>query len=251
MRESFLVKQSDRFAASLDARLKLFLLVSVSVATIVLSSAWSLLLLLAGVTVLALSATTLRMIVIVWLLSSLMMLMTVSFSWLLSLWVPGMFSWSIVLMSVPYLRILVVVMLLLSVALSTPVQTVVRHLEAARLPGVISIPLSVTLRFIPTFIDDCKQIRDVVRLRPGNGLLSVWRGIMVPLVFRTLASADDLAVAAELKGLSPGKKMTSAAIMSFSRRDIWVLAGALALLGIAVCVQLWGPQLPQMPRMKG
>ena len=124
----------------------------------------------------------------------------------------------------------------------------VGHLNATRLPGVLSIPLSVAIRFIPTFVDDCKQIRDVVRLRPGNGFLSLWRGVMVPLVFRTLASADDLAIAAELKGLSPDKKMTMTATTVFSRRDAWVLTGAVTLMAVAVGIQVWGPS---MPRLKG
>ena len=248
MQASFLLRRSDRFAASLDARLKLLLCAGVSVATIAFSSAWSLMLLLAGATALARSATTLRMIVLVWLASSGMMLMTTGFSWLLSLAVPGMFTWDVLRMSVPYLRMLVVVMLLLSLALSTPVQVVIEKLNTARLPGVLSIPLGVAIRFIPTFIDDCKQIRDAARLRPGKGLLSAWRGIVVPLVFRMLASADDLAVAAELKGLSPGKKMTVGGASAFSRRDLWVAGTALVLVVLAVCVQIWGPQ---MPRLRG
>lgn len=249
MRASFLTKQSDRFAATLDARLKLLLLIGVSIATIVISSAWSLLLLLAGVTLLALSATTIRTIVVVWFAASLMMLMTAGFSWLLSLAVPKMFDWNILSLSVPYLRIMVVVMVLLAVAFSTPVQTVMGHMNAARLPGALAIPLSITIRFIPTFIDDCKQIRDVARLRPGNGLLSIWRGIMVPLVFRTLASADDLAIAAELKGLSPEKKMMTARNKAFSRRDGGILCGALILMAAAICLQIWFPAQPLM--MKG
>lgn len=242
MRASFLLKPSDRFTARLDARLKLVLCAGVSVAAIIFSSACSLFVLLCGATALALGATSLRTVCFAWLASTLMMLMTTGFSWGLSHFVPGMFSWDILRLSVPYLRMLIAVMLLLSLALSTPVHTVLEKLSSLRLPGLLAIPLSVAIRFIPTFIDDCKQIRDVARLRPRRGLLAVWRGLVVPLVFRMLASADDLAVAAELKGVDPAQKLCAEPAAGFAARDYWIAASALACIGVAIMLQLWGPQ---------
>ena len=246
MQASFLLNSSGGFTASLDPRLKLLLCAGGSVATVAFSSAWSLMLLLAGATSLAFGATSHRMIAVVWLASSAMMLMTTTFSWFISQAVPGMFTWDLLRLSVPYLRMLVVVMLLVSLALSTPVQVMMQKLHALRLPGILSIPLCVAIRFIPTFIDDCKQIRDAARLRPSKGLRSLWRGIVVPLVFRMLSSADDLAVAAELKGVTPGKTAVTAPSPLFSRRDIWVLGSALLIMATAIVIQLLGPQTPQM-----
>ena len=245
MQASFLLRRSERFAASLDARLKLLLCAGVSVATIAFSSAWSLMLLLAGATALALSATTLRMIVLVWLASSGMMLMTTGFSWLLSLAVPGMFTWDVLRMSVPYLRMLVVVMLLLSLALSTPVQVVIEKLNAARLPGVLSTPLGVAIRFIPTFIHDVKQVTESLKMRGYR--LNPWtitrhparsmRLLLTPLLFRSLRTSEDLGVAAELKGLGMGEKLTPYRKRAWTSRDSLLLAAALLVVTGAIACQ--------------
>ncbi len=243
MQGSFLLNSTGGFASQLDARLKLFMCACVSMSTIFFSSPYALLVLLCGATMFAMSSTSFKVVILVWLASSFMMLVTTGFSWLLSLLVPNMFSWDILRLSVPYLRMLVTVMLLISLALSTPIQVIVANLYAVRLPGFLAIPLAVGIRFIPSFMDDCKQIRDAVRLRPNAGFLSMWRGVVVPLIFRVLASADDLSVAAEIKGLAPDKSMSPMDKKILSGKDYSVFTFACLLFMLAVLLQKFGPQV--------
>ncbi|MDR1044350.1 MAG: energy-coupling factor transporter transmembrane protein EcfT [Candidatus Adiutrix sp.] len=111
----------------------------------------------------------------------------------------------------PFLRLGLSVNLLLPLALHSRLTDLSGILNRLRLPGLIKLPLLVTIRFIPTFLNDLNQIREAVglRFRGRGGLLFWarrpllgWRVCFTPLVVRLIRSADELAVAAELKGLS-------------------------------------------------
>lgn len=168
-----------------------------------------------------------------------MMAISLGCSRLILLAVPGLFAWNTLTLMIPFLRMLIIVTLLLHLAMSTPAQVIMRLLQGLHLPGFVRLPLSVAIRFIPTFMDDCKQIGEAARLRPGKGMLSMWRCLAVPLVFRTLSSADDLAIAAELKGLSATGTCTAPNFPAPSRRDYSVLAAAMVTVVMAAGVQLW------------
>ncbi len=241
MRASFLNKRDNTFAAGLDVRAKLLLCVAGSLAAIILSSPLSLGLLVALSTALALSAARPLTILKVYLFTMGMLLLALAFSALLGFFVPNLMRWNAFSLSVPFLRMLISVNLLLTLSLSTPVQELFTRLQQARLPGWIQIPLSVTVRFIPTFLGDCAQIRDAARLRPGRGLAGLWRGMVVPLIFRMLHSADDLAVAAELKGISAAGRARRESFPAMGKRDHWVLGLAVLALCAAGALQYFGP----------
>lgn len=205
MRASFLTEHKDTFASGLDVRIKLLLCFCGSVMAIALSSPLSLGFLAAVSSLLALGAARPSTIARVYAFAILMLAFALGFSGLISLAVPGLMRWDAFSLSVPFLRMLVSINLLLVLALSTPVQTLFNRMQVWRLPVWVHVPLSVAVRFVPSFISDCAQIRDAARLRPGKGLRSLWRGMVVPLVFRMLYSADDLAMAAELKGIGSAK----------------------------------------------
>ena len=247
MPASFLTRKSDTFAAGLDVRVKLLLCAAGSVASIVFSSPLSLGLLVVTGTALALTATRPTTILKVYLFSTLMMLFSLGFSGLIGLAVPDLMRWDVYSLSVPFLRMLVSINLLLMLSLSTPVQVLSTRLQSLRFPGWVQIPLTVAIRFIPTFMSDCTQIRDAARLRPGKGIRGLWRGLVVPLVFRLLYSADDLAIAAELKGMSAEKRMRQEDFPPAGKRDYTVLALAALVLCTAVAIQLWGPQFKPIP----
>lgn len=230
----------------MDPRLKIVLCAAGSVASMVFSSPFSLALLIAGAFVLAKTATSLGNIGRVLAFVTAIMFISFGFTLLLSLFIPGIIKWDPLSLSVPYLRMLVVVFLLIWLALSTPVQAISGTLRSLRLPGFIFIPLSVAIRFIPSFMDDCAQIRDAARLRPPHSMTGVWRCIVVPLIFRVLSSADDLALAASLKGLDPAKRHTSADVNTFSRRDFCVGSAGIVLVTAAICLQAFGPDVKNL-----
>lgn len=233
---------SNSFAGRLNAGTKLIICLLGSLSAIVLSSPISLGILVFFGAALALSAVRPLTLLKVYLGATMLMLCTMLFSGLLSLAVPGLMRWNAFSLGVPYLRMLVSVNLVLTLAVSTPVQVMFTNMQRMRLPRVIRIPMSVAIRFIPTFMDDCGQIRDAYRLRPGTGLRGAWRTMAVPLIFRTLFSADDLAMAAELKGIGQSPVLPKDPEESFAPTNYYILALALALLVIAILIQIYGPQ---------
>lgn len=246
MRASFLTEQKDTFASGLDVRVKLLLCFTGSLFSIGLSSPVSLGLLVLCSTLLALGAARAATIAKTYAFVTVMMGFTLCFSGLISLAVPGLMRWNAYSLSVPFLRMLITVNLLLVLALSTPVQVLFNRLQSWRLPVWVHIPISVAIRFVPSFMNDCRQIRDAARLRPGKGLARLWRGMAVPLVFRMLYSAEDLAVAAELKGIGSAKRSCAPAAR-LTKRDAAVLFFALAALAAALLTQMYGPQFkPQI-----
>lgn len=132
----------------------------------------------------------------------------------------------------PFERMGIMVNMVLAMAMNTSLSGLTKTLSAAYVPGVIRIPLIVMIRFVPTFFNDIQQLREAVRLRfRGRGGLLFWlarpllwcRIFFMPLVVRLIRSGDELAVASELKGLSPktklggaGFSLKSADIMAFS-----------------------------------
>ncbi len=251
MRASFLTRPAGGAAAGLaeglDVRAKLLLCLAGSLAAVILSSPLSLGLLVALSTALALGAARPLTILTVYLFSTLMMLFALGCSALIGLAVPDLMRWNAFSLAVPFLRMLISVNLLLTLALSTPVQELFTRLQQARLPGWLQIPLSVAIRFIPAFLGDCAQIRDAARLRPGRGLTGMWRGMAVPLIFRMLYSADDLAMAAELKGISAARRARREALPALAARDWAVLGLALLSLCAAGALQYFGPDFRPLP----
>lgn len=247
MRASFLTERRDTFASGIDLRLKLGLCFAGSITSIILSSPLSLGLLMAFSTLLALGAARPRTIAKVYAFATAMMLFALAFSGLIGLAVPGLMRWNAFSLSVPFLRMLISVNLLLVLALSTPVQTLFSRLQSWRLPVWVHVPFSVAVRFVPSFISDCGQIWDAARLRPGSGLKRVWRGLVVPLVFRMLYSADDLAMAAELKGIGSARRVPVSGNSGLSGRDALVAGLAVFAVSIAVATQYFGPQFMPQP----
>jgi energy-coupling factor transport system permease protein len=109
----------------------------------------------------------------------------------------------------PALRMAVSANLALSLAMSTPTSELSKLIGAAVKPDWLFIPLSVVLRFIGTFLAELTLVRDALMVRTRKSLLKtfftkpwlLWRGFLVPMTFRTLAAADDLAISLEMRGL--------------------------------------------------
>ena len=152
-------------------------------------------------------------------------------------------------MLIPFLRTTVMINTVLALALSSRVQTLLTSLKSLRLPIWLYVPSAVMIRFIPSFIKDVRQIHETMRIRGYNlnpifilahPRLSV-RLMAAPIIFRALRSADDLGVAAELKGVGAkmgGKqKLESHTPLKFKIRDAVSLATLIALISAAGVIQ--------------
>ncbi|MGE4469048.1 MAG: energy-coupling factor transporter transmembrane protein EcfT [Desulfovibrio sp.] len=234
------------FPATLNVRTKLALCVLSSLSAIVLSAPEALGVLVALSAAYALSTRNLRGILIGYLLVGAMLGMSVLFIVLLSLIWPVLSEVEMKTLVAPFLRIMLMLNVVFGLALTSRIQSVLTALKSLRLPGFIYIPAAVMIRFIPTFASDFKQIRQALKIRGypvhpwaliRHPLRSV-RVLFVPLVFRALRSADDLAMAAELKAVGGSGGFTRMRQESFGGRDWAVLGVCVAAVLGAVLLQL-------------
>ena len=107
---------------------------------------------------------------------------------------------------VPFVRMFIMVNVVLPLALNSSLAKFIAMMRSTKLPRVLYLPLTVTARYIPGFIHDIKQMRDCLKLRGySNWQLINPRLWLLPVIFRSLHLTDELAVAAELKGVGIGK----------------------------------------------
>ncbi|MDR1657176.1 MAG: energy-coupling factor transporter transmembrane protein EcfT [Deltaproteobacteria bacterium] len=111
----------------------------------------------------------------------------------------------------PFIRMSITLNTILPLAFNARLSDLASTMGRLKIPGLIRLPLIITVRFIPTFFNDLTQLREAVairfRRRGGfffwlNNPVIAWRVFFMPLVVRLIRSADELAIAAELKGLS-------------------------------------------------
>jgi energy-coupling factor transport system permease protein len=142
--------------------------------------------------------------------------------------------------------------LLLSLVLSCSFSSLMRLMAALARPDWLFIPLSVAVRFVGTFMAELAMVREALIIRTRQSLIRtvltrpwlLWRGFLVPMTFRALGGADDLAIAVDMKGIRrramtwPGEKL-------FKKKDIPILLSGLAAVGGALFLQLsaWVPQI--------
>lgn len=107
--------------------------------------------------------------------------------------------------------------LLLAVTLvsTTKIGDLIAALYAFHLPRAVVIPLAVGMRFFPTFMEECRSVRDATRLQglsPSvKGLvtnpLDLVEALVIPLMLRSAKIAEELAAAAVARGIErPGRR---------------------------------------------
>jgi ABC-type cobalt transport system, permease component CbiQ and related transporters len=201
--------QRDRLPLSPEVRLGLAF--ATSLAALIMNDSLALILLLAATSIYILLQVRLKVILIAYLFFSLMTGIALGCAWVLGFFFSAMKDSSTALVIMPFARLAISVNMILPLALYASLPGLAATLNRVWLPGVVKLPLLVTIRFIPSFLNDLVQLRQAVRLRfRGRGgfffwlkrPLLWWRVFFMPLVVRLIRSADELAVAAELKGLS-------------------------------------------------
>ncbi|MDR3153886.1 MAG: energy-coupling factor transporter transmembrane protein EcfT [Deltaproteobacteria bacterium] len=222
---------ASRRSLNLLPETRLLLTFSGSVLSLVFGDPYPLGILFAASAVYLLCEVRLKAVLTVYLIAAVMASVAVlCLMGIISL-VPSMRSQSPALAVLPFLRLGISVNTILPLAFHARLSDLASTLNRIRLPGIVRLPLLITIRFVPTFVGDIVQIREAVRLRfrgRGGPLFWAarpflwWRVFFMPLVVRLIRSADELALAAELKGLSARTDFGSAPL-------VWAKADKAAL----------------------
>ena len=108
-------------------------------------------------------------------------------------------------------------------------------LERLRVPQVVLIPLTVTMRYFPALKDEMAHIRDAMRLRdiPASERLECF---VVPLIMSATTTADELSRAATCRGIENPVRSTDTERLRMHAADWAVLAAsAAAVVVVALC----------------
>lgn len=197
----------------IDVRVKMLIAAAASIMTVAISSEAAQYLLFASSFVYLLLLKRPKIIAVSYCACILMMALSAGFGYLISIWFPAMGkSMSLSSMLVPFLRGFTMLNVVLPLAFTGRLQTILSGLQKLRLPFVIYLPSAVIIRFIPTFMNDIRQIWESLKIR-GYKInpwtctihpLQTTRLLFTPLLFRALKTSDELGIAAELKGLNSG-----------------------------------------------
>ncbi len=149
----------------------------------------------------------------------------------------------------PFLRTMVMLNVVLALALSSNIQALLAALKGLRLPFCLYIPAAVVIRFIPSFIQDVRQVHETMKTRGYSlnlffvlrHLRLTTRLLIAPMLFRALKSADELSVAAELKGMNPQVKIRPYHATKLSRLDGMIFSLAAASMAVAAAIQVTWP----------
>jgi energy-coupling factor transport system permease protein len=231
---------------SLRPESRLLLTLAASISSLALDETPPLGLLLSFSLLYAVMECRLRLIAMAYAFLSLLCGICLLFVYLLGFFFEPLRSVPLSMATNPFLRLAISVNVILPLALNVRLTDLAAALGRARLPGIIRLPLIVTIRFIPTILNDLMRLNEAVgiRFRGRRGILfwlahplTWWRVFFQPLVVGLIRSADDLAMAAELKGLEPGTRFGDGAA-GFSADDRRLLALASFALAAACAAEM-------------
>jgi energy-coupling factor transport system permease protein len=231
---------------ALRAETRLLLMAIASVASLVLSEPRALALLLAFSLIYAALESKAKTIAIAYVFMTIMCSIALFCVWLMGFIFPLMRDTPAAMAISPFFRLGVTMNAILPLALNSRLTDLAMALGRLRLPGIIRLPLMVTIRFIPTILNDMIQLREAVgiRFRGRKGFFfwlrhpfTWWRVFFQPLIVRLIRSADELAMAAELKGLEPNTDFGGTP-QPFSGRDRLTMLVAFIALVLSGLVQI-------------
>ena len=220
----------------LDARTKMTICLLSSVVVIILQGVMPLSFLLAASIIYVLLQKRFHVLLVCYGAVMVMGLMALFFLKIMTIFMPEMGKFDISLFFIPFLRVVILINVILALALSSKIQDILTSLRSLHLPLFIYLPAAVMIRFIPSFIDDIRLISQSLKIRGYsiNPLTLTFhpflttRLLFVPTVVRALRSSDELAVAAELKGVGYSEKVSYYRTNRFSGTDY--IAGAVAVI---------------------
>jgi len=231
---------SNNYLSNLNTLTKLIISLFFSVFIIFLTDKSALLFLFAFSFIYVLTLKKIKIMLFFYLIISIMFGMSLFFSFLLGLAIKNMGGHGNFIMLVPFLRIGIMINFSTALILSSKTKKLVNVLKTLHTPRVLFLPILVIFRFVLLFARDMKQIHESIKIRFGtfNFLTIILKPLLfirlmiAPTVIRALRSADELAAAAELKGISDTKKITNSSPEIFRFRDAITLitAGTVAYI---------------------
>lgn len=227
---------------SLDVRTRMLICVLASAAVIFITDGYPLAMLAAASFVYAAAHNRFRVLFVAYAAVSVIMLTALGCVYVMLIFMPEMGAMGLGPFLNPFLRVVILIHVVLALAVSSRVKELLSTLKSLRLPLFIYLPATVMIRFIPSFIHDVRLIRESLKikgyavnplsltLRPALTL----RLLFAPIVVRALRSSDELAVAAELKGIGYAGRMTFISQNRFRPADYIACAVAVILAAAAL-----------------
>ena len=132
----------------------------------------------------------------------------------------------------PFLRISVSMNVFLALGLTFDNQEFISVMRKMRLARIVFIPLMICCRFVPSFVDDIRQLYESLRVRRRKmnflslvtSPLRFLRYVVVPVCVRTLRIADNLVLMCEVRRIGCTERCICAAEHKMRSRDWSVLA---------------------------
>ena len=158
-------------------------------------------------------------------------------------------TWGLLMAGIPVLSamlppflILIVrvfpVYLLLKLLLDkTPMNELLYSLETMHVPKLLSIPLMVVYRYVPTILQEFRYVNESLKMRGLNlsarnlkRLIPTIENYMVPLLFRSEKLSEELSAASLCKGLSAERSRSCCTEVKLTLADFLYLLGMAAVI---------------------
>lgn len=149
----------------------------------------------------------------------------------------------------PFMRISVSMNVFLVLGLTFDNREFIAVMRKMRLPRIVFIPLTVCCRFVPSFVDDIRQLYESLRVRRRKmnflsllaSPMSFLRYVVVPVCVRTLRIADNLVLMCEVRRIGCSERCICTTDMSMRSRDWCVLAFAFSAASILILLKFVFP----------
>lgn len=106
-------------------------------------------------------------------------------------------------------------------------------LERWYIPQSVIIPMLITVRYIPTIIEERRYIRDAMRIRDIKGFSKIEYTI-IPLVMSAINASDELSAAAVTRGIENPCKKTSIIDIYMKTFDYVILLLCIVFVALAI-----------------
>lgn len=252
MQESFAVdsrtlcdSKKIKGMSNIDVRAKLIITFGTSIAAIAISSIYAQIVLLIASLIYAFFMRRPKVMALTYLIIVFIMIVAAGSLFIVNLFINFMEGKSYFALTIPFMRMVTMVNVLLPLAFTTNIQNMLTALKGFNLPIFIYIPVAVMIRFIPAFISDIKQIIESLTTRGievsfisfFKHPLLMGRYLFMPLLFRSLRASEELGIAAELKGIGLNDKVNPYKSLNFTIYDMFLVICFVSIIFIAFMVQ--------------
>lgn len=267
MSSLFKYKEKETIIHKFDPRVKLTLLISISIVSILIGNPW-ILLLIAGSTIpfwilIKPSWARLKGLIYAYIIMGLGFMLSQGFFYywepktVLIVVIPsdfpvlgpltgGLYLYleGLIYGSIQTLRIITTINISLLIIASTHPSKLLLALNKLGLPYTLSFMISTAVRFAPNMLEEGKTILNAMKTRGfktgGIRKLNALRLIFFPLLNNTLKSARKIAIAADIRGFRASKNRTFLKTLILNKKDYIILIYSIIYLVIGIYLSLIG-----------